>query len=140
MDEAAMSADRVWGILEITTICDPYQEKIMNLRNTLMTGLGLSTLLLGYPSAQAQTKLQVPQQQPPKGMSKLSSSLGGPVTPTKPYFFEDSSATSTLPSLSLDNDDADRQIRRSNADGPVVPMVGDPPRGSRGGIINIKTD
>lgn len=111
----------------------------MNLRNTLVTGLGLSTLLLGYSSAQAQTKLQVPQQ-PPKGMSKLSSSLGGPVTPTKPDFFQDSSATSTLPSLSLDNDDANQQILRSNADGPVVPMVGDPPRGGRGGIINIKTD
>ncbi len=111
----------------------------MNLPNAILVGFGLSTLLLGnMPSVQAQARLIVPKP-PSSSTSRVSSSLGGPITPSQPNFFENVSTPLTPPPLSLENDNAN-QILRTTSDAPVVPMVGDPPRTSRGGIINIKTD
>jgi hypothetical protein len=112
----------------------------MNLRNAVLTGLGLPILLFGDMPTQAQTKLLVPK--PPStgaGASRVSSSLGGPITPTQPNFFDSSSTPLAPPSLSLDNDFATRSPSPAS-ETPVAPIVGDPPRTSRGGIINIKTD
>lgn len=112
----------------------------MNLRNAVFAGLGLLSLLLGATfSAQAQSSTAVAQ--PPLGGAKLSSSLGGPITPTQPNFFAESTAPVSPASLNqtLDGSFANQPIPASSSE-PAAPLVDDPPRPSKGGIINIKTD
>jgi hypothetical protein len=112
----------------------------MKLRNAVFSGLGLSIVLVcAASSAQARPSKAVPHSS--QAMTKSSSSLGGPITPTQPDFFTIVNAPVLPASLnqSLDGGFASQPIP-SAEEKTAVPLVGDPPRQSRGGIINIKTD
>ena len=112
----------------------------MKLRHSIFSGLGLSAVLLcSISSAQAVPK-NIPAQNP-KPMAKVSSNLGGPITPSQPDFFANSN-TPLLPAslnANLDNGFASQSVPSAEDKSPT-PLVGDPPRPTRGGIINIKTD
>ena len=113
----------------------------MNLRHSIFSGLGLSVLLLCASfSAQAMPKTS-PNLAPEKAMTKTSSSLGGPIILSQPDFFANSNGLVLPASINptLDNGFAGQPIP-SAADKSPTPLVGDPPRPTRGGIINIKTD
>jgi hypothetical protein len=134
-------ADKFWGILGAYSIPMPhlYKERIMKLRNAVFSSLGLSMVLVCAASdAQARPSKTVPHSQ---AITQSSSSLGGPITPTQPDFFTIVNAPVLPESLnqSLDGDFANQPIP-SAEEKTAVPLVGDPPRQSRGGIINIKTD
>ncbi|WP_404786175.1 hypothetical protein [Altericista sp. CCNU0014] len=115
----------------------------MNLRHSASSGIGLLTLLFGFmPSTPAQTSLPVPlvpKQGQAKGIDKTSSGLGGPITPSHPNFFSDSAPPPAPAPLDLDDDFAVQPLRTPSS-APVAPLVGDPPRTNRGGLINIETD
>ncbi len=113
----------------------------MNLRHSIFSGFGFSVLLLCALSSAQATPKTAPDQAPTNAMAKTSSILGGPITPSQPDFFANTnnlllptSATSTL-----DNGLAGQSIPSADDKAPT-PLVGDLPRPSRGGIINIKTD
>jgi hypothetical protein len=111
----------------------------MNLHRSIFSGLGLSALLLcASSSAQAMPK-NTPT--PIKEMAKPSLSLGGPITPSQPNFFANSNGPVLPASVnsSLGSGFASQPIP-SAAEKSPIPLVGDPPRPTRGGIINIKTD
>jgi hypothetical protein len=111
----------------------------MKLRNAVFSGIGLSMVLVCAASAQSRPSKAVPHSS--QAMTKSSSSLGGPITPTQPDFFTIVNAPVLPESLnqSLDAGFANQPIP-SAEEKTVVPLVGDPPRQSRGGLINIKTD
>ncbi len=109
----------------------------MKLRHSIFSGLGLTALLLcTISSAQA-----APKTAPIKTMAQTSSTLGGPITPSQPNFFANSNSLVLPASInsSLDNGFASQPIP-SAAEKSPIPLVGDPPRPTRGGIINIKTN
>jgi hypothetical protein len=135
-------ADECWGTLSkyLPTRPYPYKEKIMKLRQAVSSGFGLSMVLVcAISSAQARpSKALSPS---PQTITNPSSSLGGPITPTQPDFFATINSPVLPESLnqSLDGGFANQPIP-SAEEKTAVPLVGDPPRQSRGGIINIKTD
>jgi hypothetical protein len=111
----------------------------MKLHKAICSCLGVSIVLVcAVSKAQAQSNQALPSAQ---GMTKPSSSLGGPITPTQPDFFEISNSPVPPSSLnqSLDGGFASEQVK-GNPDRPAAPMIDDPPQISKGGIINIKTD
>lgn len=114
----------------------------MKLRQAVFSGFGLSMVLVcAMSSAQARPSKALSQS--PKAIAKpsSSSSLGGPITSTQPDFFATINSPVLPESLnqSLDGGFANQPIP-SAEEKTAVPLVGDPPRQSRGGIINIKTD
>jgi hypothetical protein len=118
----------------------PYKEKIMKLRQAVFSGFGLSMVLVcAISSAQARPSKALSQS--PKVIANPSSSLGGPITLTQPDFFATINSSVLPKSLnqSLDGGFANQPIP-SAEEKTAVPLVGDPPRQSRGGIINIKMD
>jgi hypothetical protein len=122
-------------------VIHPQKGRLMKLRHSIFSGLGLSVLLLGsIASAQAIPKA-VRGQASTNTMAKTASSLGGPITPSQPDFFANSNnlVLPTVVNSTLDNGLAGQPIPSADAKSPT-PLVGDPPRPSRGGIINIKTD
>jgi hypothetical protein len=135
-------ANKSWGILDeyLIPMPHPYKERIMKLRNAVLSGIGLSmALVCSTSSAQARPSKVLPHSS--GAMVKTSSSLGGPITPTQPDFFTTLNEPVLPASLnqSLDGGFANQAIP-SAEEKTAVPLVGDPPRQSRGGIINIKTD
>lgn len=125
----------------LRSVTHPHRGRLMNLRHSIFSGFGLSVLLVcAIPSARATPKTALGQT-PTKAMAKTSSILGGPITPSQPDFFADSNnlVFPTSVNLTLDNGLAGQPIP-SAADKSPTPLVGDPPRPTRGGIINIKTD
>jgi hypothetical protein len=112
----------------------------MNLTYTVFSSLGLSTLLVCVMSS-AQARPNPSVSQPSKPITKLSSSLGGPITPTQPDFFAGSNPSVPPASMNqtLDSGFKDQPVQ-ARSDRPAAPMVDDPPRPTKGGIINIKTD
>jgi hypothetical protein len=113
----------------------------MKLRHAVFSCLGLSMVLVCAASS-AQARPTKALSQAPKAIAKPSSaSLGGPITPSQPDFFAISNAPVLPNSLnqSLDGGFAN-QPKPSAEEKTAVPLVGDPPRQSRGGLINIKTD
>jgi hypothetical protein len=117
----------------------------MKLRQAVFSGFGLSMVLVcAMSSAQARPSKALPHSSispSPKAITNPSSSLGGPITPTQPDFFATINSPVLPESLnqSLDGGFANQPIP-SAEEKTAVPLVGDPPRQSRGGIINIKTD
>jgi hypothetical protein len=115
----------------------------MKLRHAVFSCLGLSMMLVcAVSSAQARPTKALPQHSPKAAISKPSSaSLGGPITPSQPDFFAIGNAPVSPTSLnpSLDGGFAN-QPKPSAEEKTAVPLVGDPPRQSRGGLINIKMD
>jgi hypothetical protein len=112
----------------------------MKLRKAVFSGIGLSMVLVcAASSAQAQTSKAVSH--PSQAITKSSSSLGGPITVTQSDFFATINSPVLPESLnqSLDGGFANQPIP-SAEEKTAVPLVGDPPPQSRGGIINIKTD
>jgi hypothetical protein len=115
----------------------------MNLYHSIFSGLGLSALLFcAVSSVQAMPK-SMPKNTPTpiKAMAKPSLSLGGPITPSQPNFFGNSNGPVLPASVnsSLGSGFASQPIP-SAAEKSPIPLVGDPPRPTRGGIINIKTN
>jgi hypothetical protein len=135
-------ADECWGILSkyLPNGSHPYKEKIMKLRQAVFSGFGLSMVLVCTMSG-AQARPSKALSHPSKAITKPSSSLGGPITPTHPDFFATINSPVLPESLnqSLDGGFANQPIP-SAEEKTAVPLVGDPPRQSRGGIINIKMD
>ena len=115
----------------------------MKLRHAVFSCLGLSMVLVcAASSAQARPTKALPYQPPKAAIEKPSSaSLGGPITPSQPDFFTISNApvSPNLLNQSLDGGFAN-QPKPSAEEKTAIPLVGDPPRQSRGGLINIKMD
>ena len=119
----------------------------MKLPQAVISGLGLSMVLVCAASS-AQARPSKALTQSPKAIAAhqksakpSSASLGGPITPSQPDFFATINSPVLPKSLnpSLDGSFANQPIP-SAEEKTAVPLVGDPPRQSRGGIINIKTD
>lgn len=110
----------------------------MKLRHAVFSGLGLSMVLVCVPGAYAKPSKATPHT---PAIQKSSSILGGPITVTQSDFFTTVNVPVVPASLnqSLDGGFANQPIP-SAEEKTAVPLVGDPPRQSRGGIINIKTD
>ena len=113
----------------------------MNLRNTVLSGLGvLVTLAMFGLPVQAQSA-DNPTLNDPK--QNRSSSLGGPITPTQTDLFTGSS-TLLLQPITLEQESSSSIFNvkpvRSSSNRPAAPFVDDPPRPSGVGIINVKTD
>jgi hypothetical protein len=111
----------------------------MRLHKAVISCFGLSMVLVGASSAQARpSQATSPSSQ---AIAKSSSSLGGPITVTQQDFFTTVNPPVLPESLnqSLDGGFANQPIP-SAEEKTAVPLVGDPPRQSRGGLINIKTN
>jgi hypothetical protein len=141
--EMSVSIDQDWGTLSkyLSSVIHPYRGRLMNLRYSIFSGIGLSAwLLCSISSAQAMPRT-APNQAPTKSIEKTSSSLGGPITLSQPDFFANTNGLVLPASVNptLDNGLSGQPIPSAEDKSPT-PLVGDPPRPTRGGIINIKTD
>jgi hypothetical protein len=107
----------------------------MKVLKALLPSCGIAAFLLCLP-ASAQRKANVLS----APLMNKSASLGGPITPTQPDFFANST------SLSIFNSETDGQPKTITA-GPLVrpverkpaPMVDDPPRPA-GGFFKVDTE